>query len=103
MYQQGMRISRMHPEARLTALTLLGYANFRTGLINKHLTGTRELAHDTGLTEGQVLVQIEVLTQRGWLTRRVLDVGPRTGQQVLQLCIPTVVLQQLRGRGPAAT
>jgi hypothetical protein len=101
MFQHGLRISRMRPEARLTALTLLGYANYRTGLVNKHLPDTKELAYATGLTEGQVLVQIEVLTQRGWLTHRVLGRGPREGLQVIQLCVPAHVLQQLRDRQAA--
>lgn len=103
MIQQGMRISRMRPEARLTALTLLGYANYRTGLVNKHLPDMQELAYATGLTEGQVRVQVEVLTQRGWLTYRVLGRGPREGQQVIQLCVPAHVLQQLRDRQPTDT
>jgi hypothetical protein len=103
MFQQGIRLSRMHPEARLVALTLLTYANFRTGLLNKYQPEARELASSTGLTEGQALVQIEVLTQRGWLTHRAPTRGPRQEQQVLQLCIPDLVLQQLRRRRAAQT
>lgn len=98
MFQQGIRISRMQPEARLVGLTLLTYANFRTGLLNKHAPTPEQLAYATGLTEGQVLVQIQVLKQRGWLTERVLTVGPREGQAVFQLGIPGAVLHQLRNR-----
>jgi hypothetical protein len=103
MFQQGIRLSRMRPEARLVALTLLTYANFRTGLLNKYQPEARELASATGLTEGQALTQIEVLTQRGWLTRRSPKVGPRQGQPVLQLCVPALVLEQLRQRRAAQT
>ncbi|MEU9400593.1 hypothetical protein [Streptomyces sp. NPDC048242] len=96
--QQGIRLSRMRPESRLLALTLLGYVNFRTGLMLKHEPTPAELAAATGLTEGQVLVQLVVLTQRGWLTRRHPTIGPRKGQLVYQLCVPQLVLQQLRAR-----
>lgn len=95
-YQQGVRISRMNAESRLVALTLLGYANFRTGLLNKYQPTPDQLADATGLTEGQVLVQLKILTQRGWLTHRAPITGPRKGQQVYQLCIPKAVLAQLR-------
>ncbi|MFI5685860.1 hypothetical protein [Streptomyces sp. NPDC051636] len=95
-FQQSMRISRMNAESRLVALTLLGFANFRTGLLNKYQPTSAQLAAATGLTEGQVLVQLEVLTQRGWLTQRALTTGPRKGQEVYQLCIPQAVLSQLR-------
>lgn len=97
-FQQGIRISRMLPESRLTALTLLTYANYRTGLLNKFAPSAEELSYATGLGKGQVLVQIEVLTQRGWLTHRTLGRGPRQGEAVLQLCIPALVLDQLRKR-----
>ncbi|MFJ2007049.1 hypothetical protein [Streptomyces chartreusis] len=103
LYQQAMRTSRMQPEARLVALTLLGYANFKTGVLNRHQPGTEQLAYATGLTNGQVLVQIEVLTQRGWLHLRTLTRGPREGQSVFQLCIPAFALQQLRDRAAHAT
>lgn len=33
MIERGMRISRLHPEARLVALTLLGYAHHKTGVV----------------------------------------------------------------------
>lgn len=99
MFEQGIRISRMHSGARLTALSLLGYANFQTGLIHARWRPTpEELAYATGLTTGQVLVQLDVLTSRGWLTTRTLTRGPRTGSTALQLCIPAAVLQQIRDR-----
>lgn len=101
VFQQGMRLSRMRPEARLVGLTLLAYANFKTGLLNKYVPAGRELAAATGLTEGQALIQIEVLTQRGWLTRHTPSRGPRQDQQVLQLCVPALVLEQLRQRRAA--
>jgi hypothetical protein len=101
LYQQGIRTSRMLPEARLTALTLLGYANFQTGLVHeKWRPTTEELAEATGLSSARVLVQLEVLTQRGWLYARVLKEGPRAGTEVLQLCLPAAVLEYLRSRQP---
>ncbi|WP_326780403.1 helix-turn-helix domain-containing protein [Streptomyces longwoodensis] len=99
MLQHGMRISRMQPEARLVALTLLGYANFQTGRVHPRWQPTVEqLAEATGLSTGQVLVQLEVLTSRGWLQEHVLNQGPRAGTPVPQLCIPAWVLEQLRAR-----
>ncbi|MFF3891348.1 hypothetical protein [Streptomyces sp. NPDC001914] len=99
LYTQGLRISRLHPEARLVALTLLGYANFHTGLIHEQWRPTpQELAYATGLTAGQVLVQLEVLTQRGWIYSRVLTQGKNAGTDVLQLCVPAAVLLHVRAR-----
>ncbi len=98
LYQQAMRISRMRPETRLVALTLLGYANWRHGLLNKYAPTTEQLAYATGLTDGQVRVQLEILTQRGWLTERALTTGPRAGQRVPQLCIPEFALTRVRNR-----
>lgn len=99
LYQQGLRLSRMEPNARLTALTLLGYANFQTGLIHERWRPTTDqLSYATGITTGQVLVQLEVLTQRGWLYTRPLKDGPRAGEDALQLSVPAGVLEQLRAR-----
>jgi hypothetical protein len=99
LYQQGIRSSRMLPEARLVGLTLLGYANFQTGLVHeKWRPTTDELAYATGLTSAQVLVQLEVLTQRGWMYIRTLKEGARAGTNVLQLCLPAAVLEDLRAR-----
>ncbi|EYT83972.1 hypothetical protein CF54_04155 [Streptomyces sp. Tu 6176] len=95
-YQRGMRISGMTPATRLVALTLLGYAHGKTGLLNKHAPNTDQLANATGLSAGQVRVQLEILTQRGWLTQHTPASGPRQGQHVLQLCIPAAALHQVR-------
>jgi len=104
MYEQGMRISRMLPEARLVGLTLLGYANFQTGQIHARWRPTAEqLSYATGLTVGQVLVQVQVLTSRGWLTEHTLTRGPRAGSVALQLFIPAAVLEQIRDRAVQAT
>ena len=94
---RALRKSRMHPEARLVALTLLGYANYKTGLVNsRHQPDTTTLAEDTGLTTGQVQVQLHVLTQRGWLYTRPLTRGPRNGQLGLFLAVPALYLEQVR-------
>ncbi|MFJ3794981.1 hypothetical protein ACIPSJ_01695 [Streptomyces sp. NPDC090088] len=95
VYQRGIRLSRMLPEARLVALTLLPYANYKSGLIQRVPT-PEQLAFGTGLARGQVLVQVEVLAQRGWLTRQRLHSGPNAGQEVLQLRVPALVLEQIR-------
>ncbi|MDX5571011.1 hypothetical protein PYK79_57655, partial [Streptomyces sp. ID05-04B] len=103
MFEHGMRISRMHPETRLVGLTLLGYANFQTGQIHARWRPTVEdLADATGLTAGRVLVQVEILTSRGWLTEHVLARGPRAGSRALLLCVPALVLEQLRDRAAQA-
>lgn len=98
-FEQGIRISRMHPEARLVALSLLGYANFQTGQIHARWRPTpEELSYATGLSTGQVHVQLQVLTTRGWLTEHTLTRGPRAGTRAWQLCVPAAVLQQIRDR-----
>jgi protein-disulfide isomerase-like protein with CxxC motif len=102
MYQRGIRASRMLPEARLVALTLLQYAHYRTGLCTKREPSLEELAYATGLTTGQARVQLEVLTSRGWLTQRKVTTGPRIGRLTYQLCIPQLVLERLRNRTDAA-
>jgi hypothetical protein len=101
LYTQALRTSRLLPEARLVAHTLLGYANFATGLIHQQWRPTtEELAYATGLSTGQVLVQLEVLTQRGWMYTRALKEGRNAGTEVLQLCVPAAVLLDLRARKP---
>lgn len=96
-FQRGLRISRMHPEARLVALTLLGYAHHTTGVIFPRYQPTPEqLAEDTGLTAGQVGVQIHVLTQRGWLGSRRIQQGADAGREGLRLTVPALVLEQVR-------
>jgi hypothetical protein len=97
MIERGMRISRMHPEARLVALTLLGYAHHKTGIVFPRFRPTREqLADATGLSAGQIDVQIHVLTQRGWLCTRRITQGHDTGRLALSLAIPAQVLEQVR-------
>ncbi|WP_405960569.1 helix-turn-helix domain-containing protein [Streptomyces sp. NBC_00024] len=97
MIERGMRISRLHPEARLVALTLLGYAHHKTGIVFPRFKPTPEqLAEATGLTVGQVSVQIHVLTQRGWLCTRRITQGHDTGRAALSLAIPALVLEQVR-------
>jgi hypothetical protein len=99
MYTQGMRISRMLPETRLVGLTLLGYANFQTGLIHARWQPTPgQLADATGLAEDRVRVHLEVLRQRGWMVCRTLAEGPRAGDTVQQLTVPALVLEQMRAR-----
>ncbi|MCL6733330.1 helix-turn-helix domain-containing protein [Streptomyces neyagawaensis] len=97
MFHHGLRYSRMHPEARLVALTLLGYAHHKTGMVFPRFQPTAEqLAEDTGLTAGQVQVQIHVLTQRGWLCTRRVTQGLDAGREGLSLAIPALVLEQVR-------
>ncbi|MFE1925839.1 hypothetical protein ACFW91_25110 [Streptomyces asoensis] len=98
-FEQGVRISNMTPHTRLTALTLLGYANFNSGEIHpRWRPGAEKLAIATGLTVDQVRVQLDILTSRGWLGEFALTSGPRAGQLCLQLGVPAAVLQQLRDR-----
>ncbi|MGW0821789.1 hypothetical protein [Streptomyces sp. NPDC002845] len=99
MYAQAIRISRLRPEARLVALSLLSFSNFRTGRIRAcEKPGLRQLSYATGLTMDTAHEQVQVLTQQGWLRSRVLTVGPHAGEDVLQLCVPAQVLDHLRAR-----
>jgi hypothetical protein len=101
MVERGMRISRLHPEARLVALTLLGYAHYKTGTVFPRFRPTREqLAEATGLTPGQIDVQIHVLTQRGWLCSRRITQGHDTGRLALALAVPALILEQVRAADP---
>ncbi|MDX2520551.1 MULTISPECIES: helix-turn-helix domain-containing protein [Streptomyces] len=96
-FHRGLRISRMHPEARLVALTLLGYAHHTTGVVfPRYQPSAEQLAEDTGLTPGQIDVQIGVLTQRGWLGTRRINQGADAGRDGLRLTIPALVLEQVR-------
>ncbi|MCW5252235.1 hypothetical protein [Streptomyces sp. SHP 1-2] len=96
LYPAGICLSRMTPHTRLVALTLLGYAHTRSGLLTRRLPTPRHLALDTGLDQAQVEVHLQTLTQRGWLRKHTVATGPRTGQQVPCLTIPQVYLTQIR-------
>jgi hypothetical protein len=97
LFPRALRKSRMHPEARLVAYTLLGYAHYKSGVVNsRHRPDIEQLAADTGLTAGQIQVQLHVLTQRGWLYTRLLTRGPFNGQPGLFLAIPALLLEQVR-------
>ncbi|MDX3037247.1 hypothetical protein [Streptomyces caniscabiei] len=99
---RAVRRSRMHPNSRLVVLTLLNYANFKTGLVNsRHRPDVEQLAEDTGLTTGQIEVQLHVLTQRGWLYERTLTRGAQAGQTGLFVTVPTVYLDQVRAETAA--
>lgn len=102
MYLRGMRISRLLPESRLIALTLMGYADYRTGVLSRFAPDTEQLSYATGLNPRQARLHVEILTQRGWLGSHRLTQGPRTGQVVLHLGVPPWVLKQLRDH-PAGT
>ncbi|AYD81648.1 helix-turn-helix DNA-binding domain protein [Streptomyces phage Kromp] len=97
LYQQAMRVSRMKPHSRLLALTLLGYADHRDGRLTYEPT-VAQLSYATGLTDGQVKTQLQILTDRGWLDRRKPRGGARSGRVVGRLLIPALVLAQLRNR-----
>ncbi|MFJ7049006.1 hypothetical protein ACIQVC_37210 [Streptomyces sp. NPDC101112] len=97
LFTHGLRISRMRPHARLVALTLLPYANDKTGLLTPaHRPTIEQLADNTGLLPAQVHVQLQVLTQRGWLYSRPIAEGPHAGKVGLCLAVPAGVLEQLR-------
>ncbi|MDX3294656.1 hypothetical protein PV569_13160 [Streptomyces scabiei] len=102
LFPRALRMSRMHPEARLVALTLLGYAHYKSGLVNsRNRPNIEQLAEDTGLTTGQVQVQLHVLTQRGWLYTRLLTRGSYNGQPGLFLAIPSFLLEPARAERAA--
>ncbi|MFG3154257.1 hypothetical protein ACGF7W_19685 [Streptomyces sp. NPDC048219] len=96
LYEQGLRGSAMTPHTRLVAWTLLSYASARTGDLpadrQPFLAG---LVAATGLNPGQVVVQLRVLEQRGWVQRD--PASPHAYEQaVLRPVIPGYVLAQLR-------
>ncbi|OQQ16098.1 hypothetical protein B0675_02085 [Streptomyces sp. M41(2017)] len=98
LYQRGLQMSGMLPEARLVAHTLLMYANHRTGRISPNFQPSREqLAEDTGLDPARIGVQIEVLRQRGWLALTTIAEGPRTGQSRFDMTIPSLYIERIRG------
>ncbi|MDX2846638.1 hypothetical protein PV377_48410, partial [Streptomyces ipomoeae] len=97
LFPRAVRISRMHPAARLIALTLLGHAHFKTGLVSPaRRPDMTQLAEETGLTTRQVEVQIHVLTQRGWLYTRPLTQGRHAGEEGLFVAVPALLLEHLR-------
>ncbi|GGX99051.1 hypothetical protein [Streptomyces fructofermentans] len=98
-FQRGIRLSRMHPHARLLAHTLLWYSSHLTGRVSpSSQPSIEELSYGTGLTIDQVAVQLRVLESRGWLRFHTLNEGPRQGDSAMRLAIPTHVLEQIRAR-----
>ncbi|MFJ6905578.1 hypothetical protein [Streptomyces griseoluteus] len=96
LFEQGVRASRMAPHARLVAFTLLSYASARTGELpperQPFLDG---LVEATGLTRGQVVVQLRVLEARGWVRRH--PASPSAYEQaLLRPVIPRFALDRLR-------
>ncbi|MFJ8804219.1 hypothetical protein [Streptomyces sp. NPDC102487] len=97
LYEQGIRASGMTPHARLVALTLLTYATASTGDLPEERQPYLEgLVAATGLNSGQVVVQLRVLEQRGWVRRS------RTGSALYEFAllrpvIPRIELARLRG------
>lgn len=90
----GIRISGLAPYARLVALTMLGSTR-ADGSVRPYVTPAH-LAASTGLDEAQVLVQLEVLVQRGWASRRTVTSGPHEGSRAFRLYVPEGVLQRIR-------
>lgn len=106
-YSHGIRISRLLPNARLVALTLLPYANFNNGLISaRHQPTVEQLADATDLSVDQVCIQLEILRQRGWCRAHTITAGPRAEETTLKLTVPALVLERLRapkGEPPPAS
>ena len=102
MYQRGLLISGMRPEARLVGHTLLWFANHLTGRISPNWQPSQQqLAEATGLDAARIGVQLEVLVQRGWLHLHRIAEGPRSGRPRFDLTIPALYLEQIRAsRGP---
>ncbi|MEV5368956.1 hypothetical protein ACF09G_12925 [Streptomyces albogriseolus] len=96
-YLFGMRVSRMHPHARLVGHDLMWRASHATGRIAVNQQPSVEtLAASTGLATSQVDVALNTLRSRGWLQYRVLQEGKRAGTQVMSLAIPAAVLEHIR-------
>lgn len=98
MYQRGLILSGMLPEARLVAHTLLMYANHRTGRVSPNFQPSSEqLAADTGLAAARIGGQLEILRQRGWLKLTSIAEGPRIGRPRFDLTIPSLYIERIRG------
>lgn len=97
VYSRGMALSGMHPEARLLGHVLLAYADRRGGRIapNRQPSWDR-LASETGLDRERIGVQLNILDQRGWLRRTVIQTGPRTGVTRYRLTIPLLYIERIR-------
>jgi hypothetical protein len=97
LYQRGLMISGMLPQARLVGHTLSLYAHHRTGRISpNHQPSHDQLAADTGLNPGSIGAQFEILRQRGWLQSTRIGEGPRAGKPRFDLTIPALYLEQIR-------
>ncbi|MFF5001751.1 hypothetical protein ACFY3G_02890 [Streptomyces phaeochromogenes] len=98
-YQRGIRLSRMTPNSRLMAHTLIWYSSHITGRINPSgQPSIDELSYATGLTIDQVKVQLSILETRGWLYFHTVNEGPNRGETTMRLAIPAHILEQIRAR-----
>lgn len=96
LFERGIHASGMVPHARLVALALLAFANGGTGDLplerQPYLAG---LVDATGLTSGQVVVQLRALESRGWV-RRDSSRSARYEEARLRPVIPRHALERLR-------
>lgn len=96
LFERGIRTSGMTPHARLVALTLATFASASTGELPKERQPFLDgLTGATGLNRGQVVVQLRVLEQRGWI-RRDLTGSPLYEVALLRPVIPRLELARLR-------
>ncbi|MGI3230594.1 hypothetical protein ACRJ4B_49920 [Streptomyces sp. GTA36] len=96
LFERGIHTSGMTPHTRLVALALLAFANGGTGDLpaerQPYLAG---LVEATGLTTGQVVVQLRALEARGWIHRDSSG-SARYEEALLRPVIPRHALERLR-------
>lgn len=92
VFQRGIRTSRMTPQTRLVALTLATYASAGGDIPAEDQPGLHGLAAATGLSAGRVVVQLQILEQRGWLGR---SGGARYESAVIRLAVPPHVVPRV--------
>ncbi|MCY0921869.1 MULTISPECIES: hypothetical protein [unclassified Streptomyces] len=86
-FEQGIRTSGMTPHTRLVALTLCTFASLSGDISRDDQPGLHGLVASTGLTAGQVAVQIRILEERGWVAR-LHGTGHKYETAVLRLAVP---------------
>ncbi|BAU83320.1 hypothetical protein SLA_2393 [Streptomyces laurentii] len=95
LYERGITGSRMIRNTKLVALTLASHADWATGRIPQdvqpYLAG---LVQETALTTGQVVVSLQILEDRGWISRPSRRV--RWDDAPIGLTIPAPILRRLR-------
>jgi|GEM_PF-6867794 len=76
-FEQAVKHSKLEYRARLVALTIATYCDYRTGTLPQTNLGVPNLSRATGLPQIVVRANLHVLQDHGWLQRRRLAGGAR--------------------------